>query len=76
MKQLTGTVKSTAMQNSVVVEVTRMWQHPVYQKRVKRTKRYLAHDDLGVKIGDSVLIQESRPLSKKKRWIIKKNLTS
>jgi small subunit ribosomal protein S17 len=70
MKLITGTVRSAKMAKTVVVEVTRMWQHPMYLKRVKRTKRYLVHDELGAKVGDRVTIGEVRPLSKLKRFKI------
>lgn len=71
MKIITGTVKSTKMTKTAVVETTRLWRHPVYQKQVKRTKRFLAHDNLGVKEGDRVVIEETRPLSKLKRWNVR-----
>lgn len=67
-KQFKGVVISDKMEKSCVVKVTRLWQHPVYKKRVKRSKKYLTHDELGVKEGDKVVIQECRPRSKKKRW--------
>lgn len=70
MKTFEGIVKSAKMQKTAVVEVLRMWQHPVYKKRVKRTKRYLAHNELEVKTGDRVTIAEIRPLSKLKRFKI------
>lgn len=71
MKIITGIVKSTKMTKTAVVETTRLWRHPVYQKQVKRTKRFLAHDKLGVKEGDRVVIEETRPLSKLKRWNVR-----
>lgn len=69
-KTLTGTVRSAKMAKTVVVEVMHLWQHPMYGKRVKRTKRYLAHDEKGVKEGDRVVISETRPMSRLKRWIV------
>ncbi len=71
MKTLSGVVRSTKMAKTVVVQTTRMWQHPIYKKRVKRTKRFLAHDDLGVKEGDKVTIIETRPISRLKHWRVK-----
>jgi len=68
MKFLTGTVVSTKMQKTVVVKVNILWLHPLYKKRVKKSKKYLAHDELGVKEGDKVKIAETRPISKRKRW--------
>ena len=64
-----GVVVSNKMQKTVVVAVERRVLHPAYQKYVKHTSKFLAHcenDDCGV--GDKVIIEESRPLSKRKRW--------
>jgi len=64
-----GTVVSDAMDKTVVVEVVRRTQHPLYGRVVKRTKRYKAHDeDNKCRVGDTVLLTETRPLSKTKRW--------
>ena len=76
-KLLTGTVVSTKMEKTVVVSVDRIMQHPIYKKTIKRSKRYKAHnEDTQIKEGDTVQIQETRPLSKDKRFkvigIIKK----
>lgn len=70
MKTIKGTVTSTKMKNTVVVRVDRQWRHPLYQKTVKRSKKYLVHDESGVKEGDVVTIVETRPMSKLKRWKI------
>lgn len=73
MKPLTGIVKSNKMQKTIVVEITDRWQHPLYKKVVKRTKKYLAHDENETaKIGDLVSIVSSRPLSKLKKWTLHK----
>ena len=65
MKQLTGTVISTKMQNTVVVKVTRQWEHPLYKKTVKRSKNVPCHvDKLKLEEGDEVVIKETRPFSK------------
>lgn len=58
------------MEKSAVVVVEQIWRHPLYKKTVRRTKKYLVHNDLGAKDGDRVLLRESRPLSKRKRWVI------
>ena len=73
-KQLTGTVISNKMQKTVVVEVERQKEHPKYKKRYKTHKKYKAHIEIGeYKIGDRVIIEECRPISKEKRWrVIKK----
>jgi small subunit ribosomal protein S17 len=70
MKTLKGKVTSTKMNSTAVVTVERRWQHPLYKKTIKRSKKYLAHDELQVEVGDHVLMQESPPLSKRKRWKI------
>ena len=67
-RKLEGTVVSDKMQKTVVVAVERVFHHPQYLKRVKKTKRYKAHDELGAKRGDRVRIEETRPLSKEKRF--------
>jgi small subunit ribosomal protein S17 len=66
-----GVVKSAKMQKTVVVEVVNHMQHPKYKKIVSRSKKYHAHNEnLDLKEGDSVLIMETRPLSKMKRWAV------
>ena len=76
MKNLKGVVVSTKMQKTAVVAVEKWWKHPIYKKRIKRTKKYKAHDEIGVKEGDLVEIKETRPISKEKRWRIVKVLRS
>ncbi len=73
MKTLEGKVTSTKMEKTVVVIVERRWRHPLYKKIIKRNKKYLAHDDLGVSIGDTVIIAETKPISKRKKWKIVEN---
>ncbi len=69
-RRLTGVVVSDKMQKTVVVRVTRTFRHPLYQKVVHRSKKYKAHDELGAQVGDLVVIVESRPISKTKRWVV------
>lgn len=70
-RQLKGVVVSDKMQKTVVVAVSRLIKHPKYKKYYKVTKRYKAHDEKGeYHIGDKVVIQETRPLSKEKKWIV------
>lgn len=69
-RRLTGFVTSDKMTNTVVVEVTRTYQHPLYKKVVHASNRFMAHDELGAKVGDEVVIVESRPLSRRKRWVV------
>ena len=66
---LQGTVISDAMDKTVVVRVDRRFQHPVYKKYIKRSKKFAAHDEANAcKVGDAVRIRECRPKSKSKRW--------
>lgn len=68
-RRLTGEVVKTAMDKTAVVKVTRRFPHPVYKKYVTRTKNYYAHDEQNnANTGDKVIIEETRPLSKTKRW--------
>ncbi len=68
-KSITGTVVSDKMEKTIVVQVATTTRHRIYKKIMRRTKRYLAHDDhLGAKLGDTVRIVETRPLSRHKRW--------
>lgn len=68
MKKLQGTVISNKMQKTVTVLTQRFWQHPKYQKRVKKNKKYLAHTDKDIEIGKKVIIAETKPISKNKTW--------
>jgi len=71
MKRLKGTIISDKMDKTVVVEVTRLKKHPLYQRRFKVTKRYKVHDPENKhKDGEGVIIEETRPISKDKRWRI------
>lgn len=68
-KQRIGYVVSDKMEKSVVVAVTSIVEHPRYGKYIKRVKKFMAHDERNeCRIGDKVLISETRPLSKRKRW--------
>jgi len=70
-KKLRGVVVSDKMQDTVVVEVKRYFQHPKYKKYITEKKRYKAHDAGNTKkIGDKVEIQETRPISKDKHFIV------
>lgn len=63
-KVKTGKVISNKMQKTVVVEIVSIVVHPLYKKQMKRTKNIMAHDELGVNIGDIVKIAETKPFSK------------
>lgn len=69
-RRMTGVVTSDKMTKTVVVEVTRTYKHPLYKKVVHASNRFKAHDELGAKTGDEVIIVESRPLSRDKRWVV------
>jgi small subunit ribosomal protein S17 len=70
-----GVVVSNKMQKTVVVAVENVVQHKMYQKYIKRTSKFLAHTEASdLNVGDRVLIEETRPLSKRKRWNVREVL--
>ena len=69
-RRMTGVVTSNKMTKTVVVEITRVFRHPLYRKVVHRSKSFKAHDELGCQIGDQVQLVESKPLSRDKRWVV------
>ena len=74
-KTLIGKVVSTKMEKTIVVEVRRQKAHPFYKRVVSRSKKFYAHDEQGTAhLGDFVKIEETRPLSKLKRWQLKEVL--
>jgi small subunit ribosomal protein S17 len=73
-RRLTGVVTSNKMEKTVVVEISRTYRHPLYHKVVHGEKRVMAHDELGCQIGDSVRIVESRPISRRKHWVVEEIL--
>lgn len=66
--QKIGIVASDKMEKTVVVRVDRLIKHPKYRRYVRRTSKFMAHDETGATIGDKVRIVETRPLSARKRW--------
>ncbi|QUV77989.1 MULTISPECIES: 30S ribosomal protein S17 [Chloracidobacterium] len=66
-----GFVVSAKNKKTVTVKVERLVMHPIYKKYVRRSSKFLAHDELSCKVGDKVRIVESRPLSARKRWVVK-----
>ncbi len=71
MRKIEGTIVSDKMNKTRVVAITRFKKHPKYLKYYKVTRRFKAHDEKNeYKAGDKVIIQETRPLSKEKRWVI------
>jgi len=71
-----GRVISAKMTNTAVVEVTRLKSHAIYQKRIRRTKKYHVHNDAGAKVGDVVEFVPTRPVSATKHWKITKVISS
>lgn len=80
MKTIKGKVISDKMTNTVVVEVTRFMAHPMYHKRMRKTRNFHAHNAIGAKTGQMVEIKETKPISKTKHWtviqILKENATT
>lgn len=69
-REIRGVVTGDKMQSTVKVRVDTVEAHPVYKKVVKRKKVYFAHTDQELNVGDVVIIRESRPYSKKVRWLV------
>jgi small subunit ribosomal protein S17 len=68
---MTGQVTSDKMDKTVTVLVNRRVMHPMYKKFIRRSKKYAAHDEANLcKIGDTVRIEECRPISKRKTWLV------
>lgn len=68
-KERVGVVTSNKMDKTITIAVERRLQHPIYGKFIKKTKKFMAHDEKNdCNIGDKVRIMETRPLSKRKRW--------
>jgi small subunit ribosomal protein S17 len=72
VKNLNGIVFSAKLETSAVVVVETSWRHPLYKKMIKRSKKFLVQNDIKAKEGDYVEIQETRPLSARKRFTITK----
>ena len=69
VKQQVGIVISNKMQKTIVVKIENRYSHPIYLKTLLKTKKYLVHDEFETcNIGDQVIVEECRPISKKKRW--------
>ena len=74
-RRIKGVVISNKMMKTVVVEITRAFRHPLYEKVVHSSKKLFVHDELGCNVGDEVLIIESKPISKTKRFVVEKILS-
>ena len=73
-RTLSGKVCKAVNKKTVVVEVERTFRHPMYKKYIKRSKKYHAHDETdALKVGDKVMIEETRPISKLKTWKVVSN---
>jgi small subunit ribosomal protein S17 len=71
-QEVVGVVTSNKMEKTIVVKVTRATQHPLYRRVIRSGKKYYAHDESGeARIGDTVRLVSTRPLSKLKRWRLK-----
>lgn len=73
-KQLQGTVVSNKMQKTIVVKVESQRKHPKYKRRYRLHKKYKAHTEEKLDVGDRVIIEETRPMSKEKRWRVVKKI--
>jgi small subunit ribosomal protein S17 len=71
-RRITGHVTSNKMEKTVVVEISRTYKHRLYKKTVHSRSRLMAHDELGCQIGDEVVLVESMPISRNKRWTVEK----
>ena len=69
-RRMTGVVTSNRMTKTVVVVVSRTYRHPLYHKVVHADSKVKAHDELGCRIGDEVVIVESAPISRQVRWVV------
>jgi small subunit ribosomal protein S17 len=71
-RRLQGVVKSNKMAKTVIVEISRTFRHPLYQKVIHSVSHMKAHDELECQVGDVVQIIESKPISRTKRWMVEK----
>ncbi len=71
-RRITGHVTSNKMEKTVVVEISRTYRHLLYKKTVHSRSRLMAHDELDCQIGDEVVLVESMPISRRKRWTVER----
>ncbi|MCR4329899.1 MAG: 30S ribosomal protein S17 [Candidatus Roizmanbacteria bacterium] len=74
IKKLTGIIVSTSMEKTVVVKVERVFRHPFYKKVIKRHSKIMAHAETAYQVGDIVEIEQTRPVSKNKHFVVVKKL--
>lgn len=70
MKLFKGIVTSAKADKTITVLVERKWMHPIYQKAMRRSKKYLVHSEVDAKEGDTVTFKETKPMSRRKKFII------
>ena len=76
-KEQVGIVLNSKMEKTAIVQVTRLMQHPIFKKVIRRRKKYVVHDEKKVaKVGDKVRIVQTKPISKTKRWQLAEVLVS
>lgn len=73
-RRLQGVVKKSNSAKTIVVEISRSFRHPLYEKVMRTASTMKVHDEIGCKVGDQVQIVESQPVSKTKRWSVEKRL--
>jgi len=73
-RRLVGVVTRTKLEKTVTVRIDRSSRHPLYGKVMRTNKNYLVHDELGCQVGDQVKMIASRPISKRKRWVVEEIL--
>ena len=69
-RRMTGVVRQAKLEKTIRVQVDHSYRHPLYQKVIRKSRQYLVHDEVGCRPGDQVIIVESRPISKLKRWSV------
>ncbi len=74
-RRMEGVVVSNKMMKTVVVEISRTFRHPLYQKVVHTSKKMVVHDEMGCNVGDKVQIIESKPISRTKRFVVEEILS-
>ena len=74
-RRLKGVVVSNKMMKTVIIEITRSFRHPLYEKVVHSSKKLVVHDELGCNVGDQVQVIESKPISKTKRFVVEEILS-
>lgn len=73
-KRMVGTVVSDKMQKTVVVAIENRMMHPIYRKVITKTRKVMVHDETGVGVGALVRIVQSKPMSRRKRWVVEEVL--